>query len=664
IGILILRGMDLRVMCIDFYRKIRQVGILSFILLSTFSQLKAQSVERNLLTNAADLSTLSQHLIADQDWVPYPSYDDRAGWNHLVGDSRDSLLVQGERMLDFEWNVIPLSSYLEFERSGSRTIMQAPLTENYLAMRALVLAELAEGEGRFIDKIIDGTWLACEMTSWVLSAHLGVHQANGRPMPDPNEFTIDLGAGRWGAFYSWVYYFFKDAFDEVSPLISARLKDNIEARILAPFMARDDFWWQAFDPDVSRVNNWNPWCNFNVLMCFLLVEEDDARLAKAVYRTMVSTDKFINYVNEDGACEEGPSYWGHAAGKLFDYLDALALATNGHINLFDEPMIKDMGEYIANSYVGDGWMVNFADATARAHPYPGLIYRYGLAVDSDLLKSFAGYAAAQGPFFDAIVSTDLSRILANFSIAPALHKAPKLLPERRSIWYPQTEFCYLISDEEVFLAAKGGYNNESHNHNDAGTFSLYMDSKPIFIDVGVGTYTRQTFSRERYSIWTMQSDYHNLPIIDDKSQKFGNVYKARQANFDPENRKFTLDISGAYDTSAVINSWVRSYALSSDSSVEIIDEYKDRKQPVPSQINFMTWTKPQLLEEGKLLIEVEGAKALFEFEHQHLEVSIEKIPQTDERLRRVWGEQVYRTTLTEKHPRQEGSYRYRVQKHS
>lgn len=38
-------------------------------------------------------------------------------------------------------------------------------------------------------------------------------------------------------------------------------------------------------------------------------------LAKAVYRSMVSVDKFINYTHTDGACEEGPSYWGHAAGK-------------------------------------------------------------------------------------------------------------------------------------------------------------------------------------------------------------------------------------------------------------------------------------------------------------------------------------------------------------
>lgn len=63
------------------------------------------------------------------------------------------------------------------------------------------------------------------------------------------------------------------------------------------------------------VNNWNPWCNFNVLQCFFLLENDRDKLAKAVYRTMTSVDHFINYTHGDGGCEEGPSYWGHAAGR-------------------------------------------------------------------------------------------------------------------------------------------------------------------------------------------------------------------------------------------------------------------------------------------------------------------------------------------------------------
>ncbi|MBQ8969943.1 MAG: heparinase II/III family protein, partial [Lachnospiraceae bacterium] len=46
-------------------------------------------------------------------------------------------------------------------------------------------------------------------------------------------------------------------------------------------------------------------------------------------------------------------------------------------------------------------------------------------------------------------------------------------------------------------------------HNDVGSFTLYKEGKPFLIDLGVETYTKKTFSEDRYEIWTMQSAYHN-----------------------------------------------------------------------------------------------------------------------------------------------------------
>ena len=93
-------------------------------------------------------------------------------------------------------------------------------------------------------------------------------------------------------------------------------------------------------------------------------------------------------------------------------------------------------------------------------------------------------------------------------------------------WYPETQFCYMKNASDWFFAAKGGHNNESHNHNDIGTFILYKGSVPIFADAGVGTYTKSTFDHNRYTIWSMQSSWHNLPAINGKPQKNGAHYKA------------------------------------------------------------------------------------------------------------------------------------------
>ena len=77
-----------------------------------------------------------------------------------------------------------------------------------------------------------------------------------------------------------------------------------------------------------------------------------------------------------------------------------------------------------------------------------------------------------------------------------------------------------------YLAAKGGHNAESHNHNDVGNFIVYADGRPVLIDAGVGTYTAKTFSPQRYEIWTMQSAYHNLPTINGFLQKDGRQFRA------------------------------------------------------------------------------------------------------------------------------------------
>ena len=59
----------------------------------------------------------------------------------------------------------------------------------------------------------------------------------------------------------------------------------------------------------------------------------------------------------------------------------------------------------------------------------------------------------------------------------------------------------------LFLAAKGGHNGESHNHNDVGNYIIYVNGDAAICDAGVETYSRKTFSEERYTIWAMQSRY-------------------------------------------------------------------------------------------------------------------------------------------------------------
>lgn len=626
--------------------------------LGSFSFKASAYTERNMLQKAADETTLKNVLVMKQAWVPYPAYTDRAAWDSLMGPNKQRLIEAGEKLLDYKWQLIPATAYLEYERSGNRKIMEVPYDANRQALNALMLAELAEGKGRFIDQLLNGAYMSCEMNSWVLSAHLP-RQSSKRSLPDFREQIIDLGSGGYGALMAWVHYFFRKPFDKINPVVSLQMRKAIKERILDPYMNDDEMWWMAFNWKPGEIiNNWNPWCNSNALQCFLLMENNKDKLAKAVYRSMQSVDKFINFVKSDGACEEGTSYWGHAAGKLYDYLQILSDGTGGKLSLFNEPMIRRMGEYMSRSYVGNGWVVNFADASAQGGGDPLLIYRFGKAVNSDEMMHFAAYLLkGRKPY--ATMGNDAFRSLQSLLCCNELAKATPKHDMPDVTWYPETEFCYMKNKNGMFVAAKGGFNNESHNHNDVGTFSLYVNTIPVIIDAGVGTYTKQTFGKDRYTIWTMQSNYHNLPMINGVPQKFGQEYKATNTVCDEKKRMFSTDIATAYPAEAKVKSWVRSYALD-DKKLIIGDIYTLDEAIVPNQMNFLTWGNVTFPSAGKIRIEVKGQKVEMNYPLQ-FKAELETIKLDDPRLSNVWGKEIYRITLKTEEKKVTGKYGFVIQ---
>ena len=531
--------------------------------------------------------------------------------------------------------------------------MEKPFGDNNQAIMQLLLAELAEGKGRFIDQLINGVFHTCEMTSWALSAHL-ITQPSHRALPDSQFQLIDLTAGDLGGLLSWTYYFMHDEFDKIDPEISKRLYRELDKRIMTPYLENNNFWWLAWNYKGQMVNNWNPWCNSNALMTFMLLEDNPDRLSDAVYRSMISVDRFLNYVHSDGACEEGPSYWGHASGKALDYLVLLEYITNGKISVFDNSQIKSMGEYIAKSYVGNGWVVNFADASAKGGGDPYLIYRYGKAVDSDELKQFASMLNSKNGI--SFTGRDVFRTLEALRISDELANYTEKYKSSNFTWYPETEFCYLRNDK-AFFAAKGGYNDESHNHNDAGTFSLWVNNTPVIIDAGVGTYTKQTFSSERYSIWTMQSNYHNLPMINGVPQKYGRKFKANDAK--ASKNSFSVEIASAYPDEAAVESWVRSYKFSKN-SLTISDDFRLSESKFPNVINFMTWGDVDIQNNGIVFITINGVKAKLNYDSDLFELKKETVEISDKRLSDVWGNKIYRLSFTSKANNLSGHYSFKI----
>jgi len=600
--------------------------------------------DRNIIKNRYTFEQVKDALVMDQKWVPYPAYSDRAGWDKLMGEYKSGIIKDGEKYLDYEWKVIKATDYLAFEQTGDRYIMENPLADNNQAIASLFAAEMAEGKGRFIPQIINGLFHTCEMTSWAISAHLSTLSFSRRSLPEKGDNTLELRQGGMSQMYSWIMYFLHDEFDKIQPEFSRRFAAEIKYRELDSYLERDDFWWMGLGNNLNKgfLNNWTPCCVSFALYSFMLMENDRDRLAQAVWKSIQSLDQYLNYVQGDGGIEEGPSYWYGAPGKLFDCLYAISLITGGKINIFDEKQVRDMGEYIVRSYVGDGWVVNFADAYARSSGSPELVYRYGRAIGSDLMMGYATHMRDMKGVTSPEVSLDFYHFLEDLLFAEEYRSSTCPFHPSVYTWYPETEFHYMSNPEGVFVAARGGNNDESHNHNDVGSFNLYYDSFPILIDVGVGTYTRQTFSPERYSIWTMQSQYHNVPVINGVAQMDGPQYRASDCVSAPTS--FSADIAGAYPAEAKVQKWVRSYSMSGK-SVKMTDKFSLSEAVAPNELHFMTWGDVDTSAAGIITVKVQGHTLEMKYDRTQFAVTTEAIQLTDPKLKISWGNEICRINL-------------------
>lgn len=557
-----------------------------------------------------------------KDWFPLPKYSDREGWAALSAKDSAAIVRRAESFIDYRWQVVPATGYLKYERTGDRKAMENPQGGNRAALIALMNGELVEGKGRFIDQLIDGAWMATEQTSWVLSAHTK-NQRSHRCLPDSREHYIDLGSARYGAIMSLIYHFFKEEFDKADPSISYAIEKSIRRNILDPYLdirERKAQFWLGYYTDF--LNNWTTWCNADVALCFLLVEKDQSRLDAALLQSAESMDRWLAHIQDDGGCEEGPGYWDAAPGKFYDYLQIMYDASEGEFNLFGNDRVRRMGEFASRAYIGNGYVVNFADADPTiGSNFTETVWRYGNAIGSREMKNYALYTMAdtknlsfKGPYMNngdgyraiqclrfngamgkeldslRFILNDAAKVAANNAEAKkaahnndanavakkaahgeagvAKEKAmSKILHDLRKdvpsgTWYQGTEVCYMRNSSEWFLGTKGGYNDESHNHNDIGTCILYIRNIPVLIDAGVGTYSRKTFSSERYTIWSMRGEWHNIPCINGVAQEHGEDYRACEASCKIDQCTMSLNLVKAYPDSADVDSWKRAYTLS------------------------------------------------------------------------------------------------------
>jgi len=618
-----------------------------------------------MLTERYVNDRLPDILLSQDEYRPFPVVDERAAWTSLPADLQKGQVKLGEEYLGFDWPSLPATRFMEYERTGNRSKYEHISFRRREALGSLVIAECIEGRGRFIDDIINGIWCICEESFWGVPAHNYIAGNPHAPLPDTANPVIDLFAGETAGLLAWTHYLLRPSLDAVSDIITDRIRRETKRRILDPFLERDDFWWMGFAG--RSVNNWNPWCNSNCLTAALLLEEDATRRIEAVAKSMRSLDCFIDSYPADGGCDEGTSYWNRAGGSLFDCLELLYGASGGQINVYDEALIGEIGRYLYRTFISGDYYVNFADGGARVQIAANLVYRYGCRIGDPQLMALGSSAhRAQRSDPPAVGGSLLRRLPALFTYAE-IDRHTAAPPYLRDVFLDSTGVMVAReqegSDRGLYVAAKGGHNAESHNHNDVGHFIVYAGGNPVIVDVGVGTYTAKTFGPERYDIWTMQSAYHNLPTVNGVQQHPGRGFAASglEYSMDDSYAEFSLNIDPAYPDDAGIKSWRRRVRLERQgkASVIVADSFVLEDASRDVVLSLMTPHRPDV-SEGTIILSGPPVVRL-EFDASKLVATFERIEVEDARLSGVWGEELFRILLSARCPVESDTWMLRIE---
>lgn len=622
-------------------------------------------VLKRLLTD----QLLGEHLLPHGEWSPYPKASNREAWGDLSKRQRSTLIRDGEKSLGYGWPSLTASTFLDYRRTGSRKPYDDLFNDRRQRLAALILAECVEGEGRFLDDLVNGIWATCEQTWWGIPAHLDERGTARGGLPGVDDPLIDLFAPEVGSLLAWAYYLLGEELDGWSPRIRERMHYEIKRRLHEPYLAHTDYNWMGLP---SRwVNNHNTSIHSHLLPTTLLVEEDPSIRLRLVSKILHTLDNFIASQPPDGGCEEGPNYWGRAAGAFFECLFYLETATQGKAGLFSEALFLRMAAYLPKMHIANGEFFNYGDAERFVRVPAGLTSRIGQHLDLDTVRDLGLFLRQkereQSGRESIHAHANLGRVLADLFTPIPQPEDPVVPPMLRDVWLPDSEI-FAARDKEgspdgFYIAAMGSHNSQSHNHNDVGGFILYKNAQPLFIDLGRENYSSIAFDySQRYSLWYTQSAWHNLPTINGYMQEDGRWKQAEDVRYDRSSTetRLALDIAKAYPPEAGIIHFHREMALIRGDRILLKDDFSLRENG-SIEWNFLTPCIVDTEVPGEVrLLTAEGQSATLFYPARKLDVIVDVREITDTKLMDAWGTTVRRIRLMLREPLASGAITFTV----
>lgn len=625
---------------------------------ATFHGALADVYHRQAGVDAAGFEpTLAALLVSPERALPVAASHDRSVWGPdgtadpvAIAD----IVARAHEDLGRPWGVPLATAAARIHDDGDRVGWESIVFERQhrLARAAVAAAHCADDNdlgALWLAEVLDGVWLICEQSSWCWPAHDDAFRERGSVLPTVTDPYLDLGAGEAVALLTWVDQLLGERLEARYPGIRSRVRHEARVRVFEPFTRRRDWHWLGLDGDV---HNWNPWIHGNVLTAALRLLDDPAdagERARIVALAIEGIDRYVSVLPADGAIDEGYAYWWNGACRALEALDIVRHATGGVLDASGIPALCETVAFPHRMHLGGDWYLNLADGQARvsaAQPWHALHRAARSAGDTDAAAHAASHRIAGTPA--ATEHEGFGRLLRGITDAAWVGAAQNSSPFPREVWLPSTEV--LLARERggtrqgLTLAVKGGHNGEHHNHNDVGSFVVASDGVPVIVDAGRPTYTLQTFGPGRYDIWTMQSGWHNVPVIGGIEQSPGAEFAASavEVSVGDDEAALSLDLSGAYAGAA---SWRRSVRLDRPGRRVVVEDAWAAPAEGRTEMRMLLAGDVRRVGASVIVTPLEGAAPLRISWPEDVDASLVVRELDDPVLSSVWGARLTRLDL-------------------
>ncbi len=375
----------------------------------------------------------------------------------------------------------------------------------------LVLGETLEGRGRFTDAIADGVWLICEESFWGVPAHVGAqkrgrraarrHRADRRPVRrrDGRAPRLDRLPGRRPA--------------RRRP--PARARAAPRSRSTAASSRRPRARRLLVDgPSRRRGQQLEPVDQLELAGRRAAARAGSGSGGRARWRrSLAASTASSTRTPTTAAATRGRRYWGRAGRVALRGLELLHAGDGRRRRRL--PRAGRPGDRpLHRGRPRRGRLVREHRRRARPGSMPEPRARLPLRPRDGRrgprrvrrLARRAPRRVRPGDVGHSAASPARCRRCSTRAGSCELRPAEPLPGE---VWLPDLQMMAARerpgTSEGLYVAAWGGHNGQSHNHNDVGNVIVYRDGRPLLVDAGVGEYTAKTFSPQRYEIWTMQS---------------------------------------------------------------------------------------------------------------------------------------------------------------